>query len=90
MGTEAWQKERRRTGSHFCQSAEGGQESPETACWQQWMTGLAGEREPSGGGGASTEVDLVVVVVMSQQHTEYVSGQNDWEMLPKSSQMDRR
>ena len=22
--------------------------SPETACWQRWMTGLAGEREPWG------------------------------------------
>ena len=25
--------------------------SPETACWQQWMTWLAGEREPWGLGG---------------------------------------
>ena len=32
--------------------------SPETACRQRWMTGLAGERQPWG----STEVDLAVVV----------------------------
>ena len=34
--------------------------SPETACLQRWMTGLAGERQPCG----STEVDLVVIVVV--------------------------
>ena len=34
--------------------------SPETACRQRGMTGLAGEREPWG----STEVGLVVVVVV--------------------------
>ena len=33
--------------------------SPETACLQRWMTGLAGEREPWGwgGGGGGGEVD---------------------------------
>ena len=31
--------------------------SPETTCQQRWMTGLAGEIEPSG----SNDVDLVVV-----------------------------
>ena len=39
--------------------------SPETACWQRWMTGLAGERaigEGKGGGRGSTEVVLVIVV----------------------------
>ena len=41
--------------------------SPETACRQSWMTGLAGERRPlvgTGEGGGSTEVDLVVVAVV--------------------------
>ena len=41
--------------------------SSENACWQRWMTGLAGEREPWGRGGGGrgwvTEVNLVVVVV---------------------------
>ena len=39
--------------------------SPETACRQRWMTGLARERETWGGRRRmeSTEVDLVVVVV---------------------------
>ena len=35
--------------------------SPETACRQQWMTGLAGEKEPLG---VSTEVNILVVVVV--------------------------
>ena len=37
--------------------------SPRTACQQQWMTGLAGERESLEGRG-STKVDLVVVVIV--------------------------
>ena len=29
IGTEAWQKERRRTGSHICRSAGGGHRGPQ-------------------------------------------------------------
>ena len=49
--------------------------SPETACWQRWMTGLAGERETlegsrrGWGGGGCTEFNLVVVEVSSSSHS---------------------
>ena len=41
--------------------------STETACWQWWMTGLAGEREPWG----LTETDLEVVVVVMFTRNNY-------------------
>ena len=50
--------------------------SPQTACRQRWMTGLAEEREPW----RSTEVDLGVTVVVfvgcltSQQHASVSQG----------------
>ena len=61
MGTKTWQKERGGTGSHICLSAGGGHQGPQRllACsdgWQGWL-----EKESHGG---STEVDLVVVVVL--------------------------
>ena len=60
MGTEAWQKGRRRTGSHICRSAGGEHRGPQRLLagsdgWQGWL-----EKEYHGG---STEVDLVVVAV---------------------------
>ena len=61
MGTEVWQKERRRTGSLICRSAGGGHRGPQRLLagsdgWQGWP-----EKEKHG---ESTEVDLKVVVVV--------------------------
>ena len=42
VGTEAFQKQHWRTGSHICRSAGGGHRGPQ----RLWITGLAGEIEP--------------------------------------------
>ena len=68
MGTEAWQKERRRTGWHICRSAGGGHRGPQRllagsdGC-QGWL-GKESHGGEGGGGGGSAEVHLVVVVVL--------------------------
>ena len=75
MGTEAWQKERRRTGSHICRPAGGGHQGPQRLLagsngWQGWL-----EKESHGG---STEVGLVVEVYYVKNKTEIQCLHNTW------------
>ena len=68
--------------------------SPETACRQRWMTGLAGEREPLGGGGRrSTEIDrILVAVTFNESHRTMRSLQkptNKSALLPHKESRGR-